>query len=78
MDWQFSIGWFMTGLLIFAAGGAIIFFYKQISDHMLSGVASYDRVKFWGAIIAGVGFIVMTNIHTLLLTLFVNLLTGSS
>ena len=64
----------MVGLLIFIAGGAVIFFYKQISDNMLSGVSSYDRTKFWGIVIAVVGFIVMTNIHTLLLTLLVNLI----
>ena len=74
MDWNFSFGWVFTGLLIFLAGGAIVLFYRQISENFASGVASYSRVKFWGLVIAGIGLIIMTNIHTLLLTAFVNLI----
>lgn len=74
MDWNFSFGWVFVGLLIFSAGGAVVLFYRQIADNMASGVASYGRVKFWGLVIAGVGLIIMTNLHTLLLTLFVNLI----
>lgn len=74
MDWKFSFGWVFLGLLIFSTGGAIVLFYRQIADNMASGVASYGRVKFWGLVIAGLGLIIMTNLHTLLLTLFVNLI----
>lgn len=56
------------------AGGAVVLFYRQISDNMASGVASYSRVKFWGMVIAGLGLVIMTNLHTLLLTAFVNLI----
>ena len=73
MDWNFSLGWFMVGLLIFVAGGAMVLFYQQIADNMASGVSSYDRTKFWGIIVMGVGFLVMTNLHTALLSLFVSL-----
>lgn len=73
MDWNFSISWFLIGLLIFGAGGAVTAFYRQISDSIVDGVSSYDRVKFWGIIITIVGFIVMTNLHTLILTAFINL-----
>ena len=74
MDWNFSFGWVFLGFLIFAAGGAIVVFYRQISENLASGVSSYDRVKLWGIVIAIIGVIVMTNLHTLLLTLFVNLI----
>ncbi|MBR3366058.1 hypothetical protein IKG48_03000 [Candidatus Saccharibacteria bacterium] len=74
MDFTFSFGWVFTGLIIFLAGGAIVLFYRQIAENFASGVASYGRVKFWGLVIAGVGLIVMMNIHTLLLTAFVNLI----
>ncbi|MBO7720635.1 hypothetical protein J6S35_03360 [Candidatus Saccharibacteria bacterium] len=74
MDWTFSFGWVFLGLLIFLGGGAIVLFYRQISDNFASGVASYSRVKLWGLIIAGLGLIIMTNLHTLLLTAFVNLI----
>ena len=74
MDWNFSIGWFLLGLVIFIAGGAMVFFYKPISDNMASGVSSYQRVKFWGMVVAGIGFIIMVNLHTLILTAIVNLI----
>ncbi|MBQ2638596.1 hypothetical protein IJF91_00845 [Candidatus Saccharibacteria bacterium] len=73
MDWNFSFGWMFLGLIILAASGAIVANYQKISDHMLSGVSSYDRVKFWGMIGVGIGLAVMANLHTFLLTLFVNL-----
>ena len=73
MDWNFSFGWMFVGLLILAGSGAVVINYQKISDYMLSGVSSYDRVKFWGMIGVGLGLAVMANLHTLLLTLFVNL-----
>ena len=74
MDWNFSFGWVFLGLIIFSVGGAIVLFYRQIADNFASGVSSYNRVKLWGLIIAGVGLLIMTNLHTLLLSLFVNLI----
>jgi len=73
MDWNFSIGWMIVGILILAASGAVVANYQKISDTMLSGVSSYDRVKFWGMIGVGLGLAVMANLHTLILTIFVNL-----
>lgn len=73
MDWNFSFGWMFIGLIITAACGAIVANYQKIADNMLSGVSSYDRVKFWGMVGVGIGLAVMANIHTFLLTLFVNL-----
>ena len=74
MDWNFSFGWFALGLFIFLAGGAMVLFYQPISDNFASGVSSYQRVKFWGIIITVVGFLVMANLHTLVLTGLVNLI----
>ncbi len=73
MDWNFSIGWMITGIIITAISGAVVAKYQAISDYMLSGVSSYDRVKFWGMIGVGIGLAVIANLHTLILTLFVNL-----
>jgi hypothetical protein len=73
MDWTFSFGWMFLGLIIAAAGVAVVANYQKISDYMLSGVSSYDRCKFWGIIIMVVGLLIMANIHTLLLTLFVDI-----
>ena len=73
MDWNFNIGWMILGIIIMTAGILIVVKYQVISDRLASGVSSYDRVKLIGFITAIVGLIVMTNLHTLLLSLFVNL-----
>lgn len=74
MDWNFSIGWFILGLIIFAAGGATVAYYRQIADNFLtSGISGYDKVKLFGIIVTVVGFLVMTNLHTAILTAFVNI-----
>jgi hypothetical protein len=73
MDWNFSIGWMLTGAIILAASGAVVANYQKISDNMLSGVSSYDRVKFWGVMGCALGLAIMANLHTLLLSLFVSL-----
>ena len=59
------------GLVILIVSGAVIANYQKISDYMLSGVSSYDRVKFWGLIGVGIGLVVMANLHTLILTTLV-------
>ena len=73
MDWNFSIGWFFAGILILAAGTAITVFYQKIADNIANGVSSYEKVKLAGIITAIVGFLIMANLHTLILSLFVNL-----
>ena len=73
MDWNFNIGWLIFGILVLVAGILIVVYYQTISDRLASGVSSYDRVKLVGIITAIVGIIIMTNLHTLLLSLFVNL-----
>ena len=73
IDWSFSFGWFALGALILGIGAAIVIFYQQISDNFISGVSSYDKVKLAGIIIAIVGLLIMANLHTLILSAFVNL-----
>lgn len=74
MDWNFSIGWFFLGILILAGGAAIVVFYRQIAENFLtSGVSGYDRVKLAGIITCVLGLLIMTNLHTAILTAFVNI-----
>ena len=74
MDWNFSIGWFLIGTLILAAGAAMVVFHRQITDNFLTtGVSGYDKVKFWGIITCVLGLIIMTNLHTVILTALVNI-----
>ena len=76
MDFTFDFGWMIGGLLIAAAGGAIVIFYQQIAENLANGVSSYEHVKLFGIITIVVGLIITANLHTFILTLLVNLITG--
>ena len=76
MDFTFDFGWMFGGLAIAAAGGAIVFFYRQIAENFANGVSSYDHVKLFGIITLIIGLLVTANLHTLVLTLIVNLIRG--
>ena len=73
MSWEFSFGWFFLGVIILIAGTLLTVFYQQIADNMASGVSSYERIKLVGVIIAIIGFTVMANLHTLILSFFVDI-----
>ncbi|MBQ8156302.1 hypothetical protein IJ101_00755 [Candidatus Saccharibacteria bacterium] len=77
MDFTFDFGWMIGGVVIAAAGGAIVYFHKQIADNLASGVSSYEKVKLFGAITTVIGLIIMANLHTLILTFLVNIITGN-
>ena len=76
MDFTFSIGWLIGGLVIAGAGGLIVVFYQKIADFLANGVSSYDHVKLFGVITIIVGLLVAMNLHTLILTLLVNFIRG--
>ena len=71
--WHFDFGSFLLGLVILIAGGAMVLYYQKVADHLLTGV-SYSRTKFWGLIIMLLGFLIMSNLHTVLLEWFVSLI----
>jgi len=74
MEYNFTVGALAVGLLILAAGGTLVIFYRQIADNMASGVSSYDRVKLFGLIAMGVGLIIATSLHTLILSGLVSII----
>ena len=74
MDYTFSIGWLLGGLAIVAAGGAIVVFYKQISDNLVNGVSSYEKVKLFGVVTAIVGLLMASNLLPVVLNWIVRLL----
>jgi hypothetical protein cdiviTM7_02192 len=74
MQWNFSFGWMLIGLIITTLSGLVVAKYQVISNNMLSGVSSYDRVKFWGLIGVGLGLAITANLHTFFLTILVSLL----
>ena len=77
MDFTFDFGWMIGGLVIAAAGGAIVFFHRQIAENLANGVSSYDKVKLFGVITIVVGLLVTMNLHTFILTLIVNWIRGN-
>jgi uncharacterized membrane-anchored protein YitT (DUF2179 family) len=77
MSYEFSFGSFFVGLLILAAGVAFVRWHRPIADNMGSGVVSYERYKLWAFITCGLGFIVMLNLHVLILGWFFSLIFPS-
>lgn len=73
MDWNYSIGWLFVGILILAAGTTITVLYQKIADTWASGPASYEKIKLVGIVVAALGLIIMANLHTLILSLFVSI-----
>jgi hypothetical protein len=73
MTYEFSIGSFFIGLLILGAGIAFVRWHQVIADNLAGGVSSYDKAKLWAFATCGIGFIVMLNLHTLLLQAFFSL-----
>ena len=74
MDYTFNLGWLFGGLGVILAGGFIVIFYKQISDNLVNGVSSYDKVKLVGVITTVVGFLMASNLLPIILTWIVELL----
>ena len=76
MDFTFSFAWMGIGLLIAIAGGAVVYFHQPIANNLANGVKSYDHVKLFGVITLIVGLLVAANLHTLVLTILVNIIRG--
>lgn len=74
MGWSFSFGWMFAGLLVMVAGALIVIYYQKVAESFLNGVTDYEKTKLIGIIVVIVGLILVTNLHTVLLTAFVNLL----
>jgi hypothetical protein len=67
--YQFSLTWFIVGILILALGGAITLFYNKFAD--ASGFSSYSKWRIAGLVICGIGLFFMLNLHTYLILLLV-------
>jgi len=76
--YKFSFLWFFVGILVVLAGIAFMRFYKQIADNMGSGVASYNRYKLIALITCCVGFLMMFNLHNLIIAFIGNLIFGGA
>ncbi len=70
--YEFSIESLFLGLIILAIGAAMVAYHQKLADHLASGVSSYDRFRFWGLIVCGVGIAIMLSLHTIPLNWLVN------
>ncbi|MBQ3441182.1 hypothetical protein IJG27_02615 [Candidatus Saccharibacteria bacterium] len=78
MDFTFDFGWMAIGLVIAAAGAAVVYFHQPIANNLANGVSSYDHVKLFGVIAIIVGLLITMNLHTFILTLIVNMIRGGN
>ena len=67
MGYEFSIGSFFFGLLILIASVLLLRYHAWFADNFAGGVGSYERFKLFAVIGCGLGIVVMTNLHTLIL-----------
>ena len=67
MNYEFSVGSFFLGLMIVVAGVIFMRFHQWIADNFGGGLGSYDKYKLYALITCIIGFLVMTNLHILIL-----------
>ena len=67
MNYEFSLGSFFFGLMIIIAGAVFMRFHQWVADNFGGGLGSYDRYKLYALITVIVGFLVMTNLHVVIL-----------
>lgn len=74
--YTFSWGWFAFGAIMMALSAAVVFFFQPLADNLGDGVGDYDKYRKYGLIGVAVGFLVMVNVHSLLLSWFFSLVFG--
>lgn len=74
MEWNFSFSALFFGLLIMAFGALLVIFHQKIADHLANGVSSYDKFKLAGVVFIILGFIVMINLHSVILTWLIDII----
>ena len=70
--YEFSLESMFIGLLILAAGAAMVVFHQKLADHLASGVSSYERFRFWGLVVCGVGLAITLSLHSIPLNWLIN------
>ena len=76
MNYEFSTAAFFIGVIILVVGVVGMRFHQVIADNLGSGVASYDRYKLFALIACILGFIVMLNLHSVILGWFFGMVFG--
>lgn len=76
MEYEFSFGWALIGLLVMIVATVVLRFHQPIANAMGGGVVDYDRYKLYSLIALGVGFLTMLNLVPLLLFMIASSLFG--
>lgn len=76
MSYEFSIGSLIAGIVILVIGIVCVRFYQWIADNFGSGASSYERYRLYAMLVCALGFIVMLNLHSMLLLWFFGLVFG--
>ena len=67
MGYELSAGSFFIGLVILLAGVAFVRWHQRVADSFGSGMGSYERYKMYAIVTCVVGFLVMINLHAVIL-----------
>jgi hypothetical protein len=76
MNYELSTGSLVVGIIILIAGVVFVRFYQWIADNFGGGVGSYERYRLYAILTCVLGFIVMVNLHAMLLNWFFGLFFG--
>ena len=72
--YEYSLGASLLGLVIMTAGALMVIFHQKIGNYIFYGTSGYDKVRLWGLIACAIGFILLANLHNLLLSLLLSIL----
>ena len=67
MGYELSAGSFFIGLVILLVGVAFVRWHQRVADSFGSGMGSYERYKTYAIVTCVVGFLVMINLHAVIL-----------
>ena len=70
----YNFGYFLGGVALLTAGILIVVFHQKIGDNLASGVSSYGKIKLFGLGACILGIIFISNLHIILLRLFMHLI----
>ncbi len=76
MNYELSTSSLVVGIIILIVGVVFVRFYQWVADNFGGGVGSYERYRLYAILTCVLGFIVMVNLHAMLLNWFFGLFFG--
>ena len=69
---KFSFGTFMLGVVLTILSALFVGYHRKVADNIGAGLSDYERYKKWGLVALGISILVMLNIHTIILGIFID------